>query len=488
MERMMWVLVGVAVFCVYGGGGGVEGLGVNWGTMATHELPPDTVIQILKDNGIPKVKLFDADESTMSALTGSGLEVMVAIPNDQLAVMTSYKRAKEWVRRNVTRYNFNGGVNIKYVAVGNEPFLSSYNGSFLNVTFPALQNIQNALNEAGVGDSVKATVPLNADVYDSPVDNPVPSAGRFRTDILQLMTEIVQFLDKNKAPFTINIYPFLSLYGNDGFPFNYAFFDGDTTPIVDTGTGIQYTNVFDANFDTLVSSLKAVGFGNMPIVVGEVGWPTDGDKNANVGNAFRFYNGLLTRLGTNKGTPLRTGYIEVYLFGLIDEDAKSIAPGSFERHWGIFSYDGQPKFPVDLSGQGQNKLLVPAKNVLYLSKKWCMFNPNAKDVSNLADKINYACTYADCTALEYGSSCNNLDANGNASYAFNMYYQVQDQDDQSCSFQGLATLTTQNISQGNCNFIIQMATTSSAFSIRPSAAAASLVTLLVLLPSALLLL
>ena len=235
----MWVLVVVAVLCVYGGGGGVEGLGVNWGTMATHELPPATVVQMLKDNGIPKVKLFDAEESTMSALLDSGLEVMVAIPNDQLAVLTSYKRAKEWVRRNVTRYNFNGGVNIKYVAVGNEPFLSSYNGSFLNVTFPALQNIQNALNEAGVGDSVKATVPLNADVYDSPENNPVPSAGRFRTDILQLMTEIVQFLDKNKAPFTINIYPFLSLYGNDGFPFNYAFFDGDTTPIVDTTTGIQ---------------------------------------------------------------------------------------------------------------------------------------------------------------------------------------------------------------------------------------------------------
>ncbi|PQP91705.1 glucan endo-1 3-beta-glucosidase 8 [Prunus yedoensis var. nudiflora] len=118
--------------------------------MATHKLPPETVVQMLKDNGIQKVKLFDAEESTMSALAGSGLEVMVAIPNDQLAFMAEYKRAKEWVRRNVTRYNFNGGVNIKYVAVGNEPFLTSYNGSFLNVTFPALQNIQNALNEAGL--------------------------------------------------------------------------------------------------------------------------------------------------------------------------------------------------------------------------------------------------------------------------------------------------------------------------------------------------
>ncbi|KAF3441222.1 hypothetical protein FNV43_RR15135 [Rhamnella rubrinervis] len=114
MERICffnWVLlVGLlGCFCVV-----VEGLGVNWGTMATHKLPPETVVQMLKDNGIQKVKLFDADDSTMKALAGSGMEVMVAIPNDQLAVMTNYKRAKEWVQRNVTRYSFNnGGVNIK---------------------------------------------------------------------------------------------------------------------------------------------------------------------------------------------------------------------------------------------------------------------------------------------------------------------------------------------------------------------------------------
>lgn len=332
---------------------------------------------------------------------------------------------------------------------------------------PALQNIQNSLNDAGVGDSIKATVPLNADVYNSPQNNPVPSAGRFRTDINDLMTQIVQFLNKNNAPFTVNIYPFLSLYGNDDFPFDYAFFDGVSNPIVDPGSGIQYSNVFDANFDTLVASLRAAGFGDMPIIVGEVGWPTDGDKNANVGNAYRFYNGLLPRLASNRGTPLRSGYIEVYLFGLLDEDAKSIAPGNFERHWGIFRYDGQPKYGLDLSGQGQNKMLVGAKDVVYLPMKWCTFNPNAKDLTKLAENIDYACTHGDCTALGYGSSCNSLDANGNASYAFNMYFQVQNQKPLSCNFQGLAMVTTQNISQGSCNFIVQIAASSS-FSLRPS--------------------
>ncbi|KAK8670169.1 hypothetical protein V6N13_104929 [Hibiscus sabdariffa] len=168
----------------------------------------------------------------MDALAGRDLEVMVGIPNDQLLAMNSYGRAKEWVKKNITTYNFKGGANI-------------------------------------------------------------------------------------------------NLYGNDDFPFNYAFFDGGN-PIVDNG--IQYANIFDANFDRLVSALKAVGHGDMPIIIGEVGWLTDGDKNANMANAQRFYNGLLPRLAANTGSPLRPGYIEVYLFGLIDEDAKSIAPGDFERH------------------------------------------------------------------------------------------------------------------------------------------------------------
>lgn len=110
----LWSWVCLILFCwVLGGEFWVEGLGVNWGSIATHKLPPKVVVQMLKDNGIQKVKLFDAEESVLKALAGSGIEVMVAISNDQLAGMTDYDRAKKWVQRNITHYNFDGGVNIK---------------------------------------------------------------------------------------------------------------------------------------------------------------------------------------------------------------------------------------------------------------------------------------------------------------------------------------------------------------------------------------
>ncbi|RRT38302.1 hypothetical protein B296_00048626 [Ensete ventricosum] len=135
---------------------------------------------MLKNNRFQKVKLFDADEGTSSALRKSGLEVMVGIPNDMLAILvTSTKAAQNW------------------------------------------------------------------------------------------------FLSDNAAPYTVNIYPFISLYDDPNFPVDYAFFGGNYVPVIDGTT--SYTDMFDANHDTLIWALKKNGCGDLPRIVGEIGWPTDGD-------------------------------------------------------------------------------------------------------------------------------------------------------------------------------------------------------------------
>ena len=115
----------------------------------------------------------------------------------------------------------------RYVAVGNEPFLETFNGTYLNTTFPAMQNIQAALVKAGLADKVKVTVPLNADVYQSPTGK--PSDGDFRADIHGLMLTIVQFLASTGVPFT----------DPNCFLLDYAFFQGSSSPVVDGG--VTYT-------------------------------------------------------------------------------------------------------------------------------------------------------------------------------------------------------------------------------------------------------
>lgn len=337
----------------------------------------------------------------------------------------------------------------RYVAVGNEPFLKSYNGSNLKTMFPALENIQKAINEAGHKDKIKVTIPQNADVYES---NSTPSEGNFRKDIRDLMVKITHFLNDNDAPFLVNIYPFLSLYQNPDFPVEFAFFNGGGKGVQDKN--INYNNMLDANLDTLIWSLRKAGVPKLKIIVGEIGWPTDGNKNANIKMAKKFYDGFFKKMATNKGTPLYPGYIEVYLFSLTDENQKSVAPGDFERHWGIFSYDGQPKFPMDFSGKENDVMLVGAKNVQYLPRQWCVLDNDVKDMSAVPSNVQYACSLGDCTSLVAGGGCSKLDESKRVSYAFNNYFQINNQDVESCDFQGLAKIVKQNASTSDCLFPI----------------------------------
>ncbi|KAA8519246.1 hypothetical protein F0562_013502 [Nyssa sinensis] len=349
-----------------------SGIGVNWGTLSLHKLSPSTVVDLFKDNKIHKVKLFDADPYCMKALIGSGIEVMVGIPNEMLAVLSSSTAASDlWVRQNVSAYMVRGGVNIRYVAVGNEPFLSSYSGQFQSYVIPALLNLQQSLAKANLAGFVKLVVPCNADAYEASL----PSQGAFRPELTQIMTQLVSFLNSNGSPFD--------------------------------GANVYY-NAFDGNFDTLVAALSKIGYGQMPIVIGEVGWPTDGAISANLTAARAFNQGLIKHVLSNKGTPLRPEVppMDIYLFSLLDEGAKSILPDP------------------------------------------------SRDLSGVTNHIKLACSVADCTTLNYGGSCNEIGAKGNISYAFNSYYQLQKQDSQSCDFDGLGMVTFLDPSVGDCRFLV----------------------------------
>lgn len=90
-----------------------HGMGVNWGTQAAQNVAPSVVVQMLKDNNIKKVKLFDSDHWTVKFFAGSGIEVMLGIPNNQLRDLGDFDNAQDWVKHNVSKHIYDGGVNIK---------------------------------------------------------------------------------------------------------------------------------------------------------------------------------------------------------------------------------------------------------------------------------------------------------------------------------------------------------------------------------------
>ena len=118
-KRLVWAfcLIFVVVHCQLKDAHGaepVQGLGVNWGALASHPMNPNIVVNMLKDNGIKKAKLFDADSQSVSAFSGTDIEIMVGIPNDQLNKFSSSSSdAEDWVKQNLTKHLHKGGVNIR---------------------------------------------------------------------------------------------------------------------------------------------------------------------------------------------------------------------------------------------------------------------------------------------------------------------------------------------------------------------------------------
>eukprot|EP00850_Spirogloea_muscicola_P005351 SM000024S07813 [mRNA] locus=s24:674512:677233:- [translate_table: standard] len=459
------VALAALLCCVAGVAGQAKGasIGVNWGRVSNQPLPPKMVVQMLVDNNIKKVKLFDADEATLRAMAGYNIEVMVTVRNEELATMaTNQQAAQDWVDHNVMRYIFPGGVSIKYVAVGNEVFLSDYAMQFLNILYPAMLNIYSALRKRKLDGSVKVTTPLNADVLG---ESYPPSVGIFRSDVAPIMQQVVTFMSQTKAPFVINIYPYLvlTLNSNSTTDPNFIFFGRNGTgSFVDPGTGLTYGNVFDATYDATLAAMAKVGVTDVEVIVGEFGWPTDGEAHANMASAQEFNQGAIQHFLSGAGTPALPGQvINGYLFSIIDENAKSVAPGPFERHWGIFNYDGTAKYSLDLAGTGNpNATMVSAKGVLYLARRWCIADASNGSTNTVDNSLSFICSNTvagDCTPTLEGGSCylpNSLAAH--ASYGYNSYYQALGQKDTACEFNGTGHIVDVDPSHMGCNFTIAL--------------------------------
>ena len=160
--------------------------------------------------------------------------------------------------------------------MGNEPFLRSYGDTYIDVVVPALTNIQQALLSLQLAPAIKVTVPLNADILWTSYP---PSAGVFRLNIANQVTQIAAILRTAGGPFTINIYPFYSLFmeGPAGYVTSRMALMEAVTPgnqwtvspggwnYVDPVSRLRYGNLFDGTFDATLAALRKIGYGDVSV-------------------------------------------------------------------------------------------------------------------------------------------------------------------------------------------------------------------------------
>lgn len=105
--------------------------------------------------------------------------------------------------------------------------------------------------------------------------------------------------------------------------------------------GIAAEDAVDYAFERYHEVAKA--FPNKPIIITEVGWPSDGQpfkhSEASVSNQATFLREFLNRADAEKVT--------YYIVEAFDQPWKKSIEGSAGAYWGIFNADRQPKYPMD---------------------------------------------------------------------------------------------------------------------------------------------
>lgn len=320
--------------------------GINYGRIADNIPSPDKVVTLLKAAKIKNVRIYDADHSVLNAFKGTGLELVIGLPNGFVKEMSANAdHALSWVKDNVKA--FLPETHIVGIAVGNE--IMGNDNDLSQALLGAMKNIYNATKTLEIDRIVQISTAHSQGVFTNSFP---PSSCIFKDGVAQLMKPLLEFLTQIGSPFCLNAYPFLAYTYNPGkIDINYALFNPNEG-IYDDKTELHYDNLLDAQIDAAYAALENAGFKKMEVIITETGWASHGDQSepaATPSNARTYHYNLRKRLAKRKGTPLRPRHVlKAYIFALFNEDQKNGA-GS-EKYYGLFKADGSISYDLGFPG------------------------------------------------------------------------------------------------------------------------------------------
>ncbi|MCD9640031.1 hypothetical protein HAX54_025044 [Datura stramonium] len=284
--------------------------------------------------------------TTIGSINATNISISVTLGNQVMWQANRTDLAYNWVNDRI-KDPINKGVNIVELTIGSEPYSNTFLKQATNYqVVKVLKLMRESLDDMGLG-YVKTTTAHGMDVLKV---TKFPSEADFRDDIKGLMLESLAEFNRTGAPFVLYMFPIHFVKDIMNYTMEFAFFDNKSGFKIEDGN-ITYTNVVELMIDSVAWAIRKAGYPDMKIMIGQIGWPTDGYPHANIKNAERFHKGLLKFVASKKGTPLRSGPIDIYLHSLSDENMFRTIFGTFQRHWGIYEADGNPKYKIDFSSQ-----------------------------------------------------------------------------------------------------------------------------------------
>ncbi|PSS17539.1 Glucan endo-1,3-beta-glucosidase BG4 precursor [Actinidia chinensis var. chinensis] len=350
---------------------GAVNIGVDYGRLGNNLPSPRDVISLYKRCGINSLRLYDPKPEVLEALRGSNLRVSLGVRNEDIeSLATNPAAANQWVNTNIVPYKNN--VNFVWITIGNEVIPGPYAS---NVP-AAMINIYNAIRSIGLSNTKRGfSSPINEDDnHDGglrsqvPVPNPLaalpaatqrakpfppfpwvakvttvtamilassypPSSGAFTGETIEVMRNVVAFLQRTGAPIMVNVYPYFA-YASDpaDISLEYATFRAQK-PIMDGK--LKYYSLFDAMVDAYYAAMTKINASNISIIVSETGWPTAGNSPYTSVEIAQTYNMNLINHVRKQGTPRwpANQITDAFIFAMFNENEK---PNGIEQNWGLF--------------------------------------------------------------------------------------------------------------------------------------------------------
>ncbi|KAL0384097.1 UNVERIFIED_CONTAM: Glucan endo-1,3-beta-D-glucosidase [Sesamum radiatum] len=408
-------------------------IGVNYGQVADNLPPPEATAKLLKSTSIEKVRLYGADPAIIKALANTGIGIVIGAANGDIPALASDPNfAGNWINSNVLPYY--PASKIIVVTVGNE-VVTSPDQNLVSQLLPAMQNVQNALNAASLGGKIKVSTVHSMAVLSQ---SDPPSSGAFGYG--DTMKALLQFHSANGSPFMINPYPFFA-YQSDPRPDTLAFcLFQPNAGRVDSGSGIKYMNMFDAQVDAVHSALKGMGFKDVEIVVAE----TDLKPGPGSERSFGLFKPDLSMtydVGLSKSaqTPAPTPATPAPAPTTPATPAPTTPPLQPPTTPVVNPTPTTPTTPV------VNPVPSP------IAAGWCVPRPGISD-AQLQANLDYACGQGiDCSPIQPGGACfEPTSVASHAAYAMNLLYQSAGRNPWNCDFLQTATITTTNPSYNAC--------------------------------------
>lgn len=189
-------------------------LGINYGQVGNNLPSPAQVVSLLASLRIGKVRIYDANPQVLAAFAGTGIELIVTVPNDLVRPMAaSPGEALQWVSSSVRPYF--PATRVTGIAVGNE-VLTDDDEALKAALVPAMRNLHAALAQLGMDGYVHVSTASSLAVLATSYP---PSQGAFTAEVAPLMAQFLRFLAETNAPFWINAYPYFAYKGD---PTRYA--------------------------------------------------------------------------------------------------------------------------------------------------------------------------------------------------------------------------------------------------------------------------